>query len=225
AVSLTDDYEDQRASNSMIIQPKPRKPWKVIAGVGAAATAAGSASVSHPVKSGLVQVLSVFIDTIVVCTATAFLLLCSGVEPTAEAAGMSFVQAAVGNVFGQFGVVFITIALILFAFTTVIGNYFYAETGMVYILDKLPSKAVRYTQRAIAIVVVFVGSFLSLGVAWDTADVLMGLMAIINVPVLAILAKPALLALSDYIRQKKEGKNPVFKAADISLKDKTDFWN
>ena len=195
------------------------------AGVGAAATAAGSASVSHPVKSGLVQVLSVFIDTIVVCTATAFLLLCSGVEPTAEAAGMSFVQAAVGNVFGQFGVVFITIALILFAFTTVIGNYFYAETGMVYILDKLPSKAVRYTQRAIAIVVVFVGSFLSLGVAWDTADVLMGLMAIINVPVLAILAKPALLALSDYIRQKKEGKNPVFKAADISLKDKTDFWN
>lgn len=195
------------------------------AGVGAAATAAGSASVSHPVKQGLVQVLSVFIDTIVICSATAFLLLCSGVEPNPDMAGMAYVQAAVANVFGDFGVVFITVALVLFAFTTVIGNYFYAETGMTYLCNKIPSKTVQTTQKIIAIIVVLIGSVASLGVVWDTADVLMGIMAIINVPVVAILAKPALDCLADYIAQKKEGKNPVFKASSIGLKEKTDFWN
>lgn len=195
------------------------------AGVGAAACAAGSAGVSHPVKQGLVQVLSVFIDTIVICTATALLLLCSGVEPTKEMAGMAYVQAALSNTLGSFGVIFITIALFLFAFTTLLGNYYYAETGMAYLCGKTPSKTVQWAQRIVAAVVVCIGATMELGVVWDTADVLMGLMAIINVPVIFILLKPVLRCMDDYISQKKAGKNPVFKAVSIGLKEKTDFWN
>ena len=195
------------------------------AGVGASASASGSASVSHPVKQGLVQVLSVFLDTIVICTCTALLCLCSGVEATADAAGMVYVQACVSNVFGQAGVIFITVALILFAFTTLIGNYFFAETGIVYLFGKKPSKATLLVIRVLAIVIVLIGSVASLGVVWDTADVLMGLMALINVPVIFILVKPAANCLEDYVKQKKAGKNPVFKASDIGLKEKTDFWN
>ena len=195
------------------------------AGVGAAASAAGSAGVSHPVKQGLVQVLSVTIDTVIICTATAFLLLCSGVEPSAELKGMPYVQAAMSNVFGQGGVIFITIALLLFAFTTLLGNYYFAETGVTYLCGKLPSKGVRVTQKVIGILVVLVGCTSRMGIVWDTADVLMGLMAVINVPVIFLLIKPAVLCLEDYTRQKKEGKDPVFKASSIGLKDKTDFWN
>ena len=195
------------------------------AGVGASATAAGSAGVSHPVKQGHVQVLSVFIDTVVICSATAFLLLCSGVAPSADMAGMAYVQAAMNNVFGTAGVVFITVALILFAFTTLLGNYYFAETGMAYLCGKTPVKGVRITQRVIAIVIVLIGSVASLGIVWDTADVLMGLMAVINVPIIFLIAKPALRCLEDYRAQKQAGKNPVFKAADIELKEETDFWN
>ena len=195
------------------------------AGVGASASASGSASVSHPVKQGLVQVLSVFLDTIVICTATALLCMCSGVEPNADMAGMGYVQACISNVFGQAGVIFITVALILFAFTTLIGNYFFAETGIVYLFGKKPSKATLLGIRVFAIAVVLVGAVASLGVVWDTADVLMGLMAIINVPVIFLLSKTAAKCLDDYVAQKKAGKKPVFKAADIGVKEETDFWN
>lgn len=195
------------------------------AGVGAAASAAGSAGVSHPVKQGLVQVMSVIIDTVIICSATAFMLLCSGVEPSAELQGMPYVQAAMSNVFGQGGVIFITIALFLFAFTTLLGNYYFAETGVTYLCGKLPSKTVRIIQKVAGIAVVLIGCMSRLNIVWDTADVLMGLMAVINVPVIFLLIKPAIRCLEDYTKQKKEGKNPVFKAADIGLKDKTDFWN
>jgi AGCS family alanine or glycine:cation symporter len=100
------------------------------AGVGSAPNAAASASVSHPVKQGLVQMLSVYIDTIIICSATAFLLLCSGVAPSPELRGMPFVQAAMANTFGRFGIVFVTFALFCFAFTTLLGNYFYAEQNL-----------------------------------------------------------------------------------------------
>lgn len=195
------------------------------AGVGSAPNAAASAGVSHPVKQGLVQMLSVYIDTIVICSATAFLLLCSGVEPSADMAGMAYVQAAVSSTLGGFGTIFITIALCLFAFTTLIGNFYYAEMGLGYLCDKSPDKTLLYAFRFIAGVIVCFGATMEFSVVWNTADVLMGLMAIINLPVIIILAKPAIRCMNDYIAQKKKGKNPVFKAADIQLADKTDFWN
>ena len=192
--------------------------------MGASASASGSASVSHPVKQGLVQVLSVFLDTIVICTATALLCMCSGVEPTAEMAGMGYVQSCISNVFGQAGVIFITVALVLFAFTTLLGNFYYVDNLIIYIMKKVPSKTFMTAFRVLGAVVIFIGAGLSMGLVWDIADVLMGIMAIINIPVIIILGKPALAALEDYAKQKKAGKNPVFKAETVGLKGKTEYW-
>lgn len=195
------------------------------AGVGSAPNAAASASVSHPVKQGLVQMLSVFIDTILICTATSFLLLCSGVAPSAELKGMPWVQAAASNSLGAFGTVFISIALCLFAFTTLIGNFYYAEMGLKYLCGKAPGKTLLNTFRIAAALIVLAGSVMEFGLVWSTADILMGFMALINLPVIIILSAPAVRCLQDYIKQKKEGKDPVFFASDIGLKDHTDFWN
>ena len=195
------------------------------AGVGSAPNAAASASVSHPVKQGLVQMLSVFIDTILICSATAFMLLCSGVAPSDELKGMPWVQAAASESLGGFGTIFISIALCLFAFTTLIGNFYYAEMGLKYLCGKTPGRALLNTFRIIAAVIVLAGSVMEFGLVWSTADVLMGFMAIINLPVIIILGGPAIRCMKDYVKQKKAGKNPVFKASDIDLRDKTDFWN
>lgn len=212
-------------TGSCIMQGIKRGLFSNEAGVGSAPNAAASASVSHPAKQGLVQMLSVFIDTILICSATAFMLLCSGVAPSDELKGMPWVQAAAAESLGSFGTVFITVALFLFAFTTLIGNYFYAEMGLGYLCDKKPGKKLLTAFRLFAAVVVFGGSLMEFSVAWSTADVIMGFLALINLPVIILLGGPAVHCLQDYIKQKKSGKNPVFKAADIALKDKTDFWN
>ena len=195
------------------------------AGVGSAPNAAASAAVSHPVKQGLVQMLSVFIDTILICSATAFMLLCSGIEPASDLAGMPWVQAAASASLGGFGTIFITIALCLFAFTTLIGNFYYAEMGLKFLCGRKPGKALITAFRIIAALIVLVGATMEFGLVWNMADVLMGLMALINLPVILILGRPAIQAMYDYMKQKKEGKDPVFRAKDIQLKDKTDFWN
>lgn len=212
-------------TGSAIMQGIKRGLFSNEAGVGSAPNAAASAGVSHPAKQGLVQMLSVYIDTIVICSATAFMLLCSGVAPDSSIAGMGYVQAAAASTLGGFGTLFITIALCLFAFTTLIGNFYYAEMGLGYLCDRTPSKGLLYGFRILAGVIVCFGATMEFSVAWNTADVLMGLMAIINLPVIIILAKPAIRCMNDYIVQRKAGKNPVFKAASIDLKDKTDFWN
>ena len=212
-------------TGSCIMQGIKRGLFSNEAGVGSAPNAAASASVSHPVKQGLVQMLSVFIDTILICSATSFMLLCSGVAPSDALKGMPWVQAAAAESMGSFGTVFITVALFLFAFTTLIGNYFYAEMGLGYLCDKKPGKKLLTVFRLFATVVVFGGALMEFSVAWATADVIMGFLALINLPVIIILSKPAIRCLRDYAKQKKEGKTPVFKAADIQLRDRTDFWN
>ena len=212
-------------SGSCILLGIKRGLFSNEAGVGSAPNAAASASVSHPAKQGLVQMLSVFIDTIVICSATAFMLLCSGVAPSDTLKGMPWVQAAAAESLGGFGTTFITIALFMFAFTTLIGNYFYAEMGLGYLCDKKPGKRMLIAFRIFATVVVFGGALMEFSVAWSTADVIMGFLALINLPVIILLGGPAVKCLNDYRKQKKAGKNPVFKAADIQLADKTDFWN
>nr|WP_294493310.1 alanine/glycine:cation symporter family protein [uncultured Mediterraneibacter sp.] len=212
-------------TGSCVMQGIKRGLFSNEAGVGSAPNAAASASVSHPVKQGLVQMLSVFIDTIVICSATSFLLLCSGIAPSDELKGMPWVQAAAEASLGQAGVIFITIALFLFAFTTLIGNFFYAEMGLGYLCDKKPNRNLLIALRAVATIVVFGGSMMEFSVAWSTADVIMGFLALINLPVIIILGGPAIHCMRDYMKQKQAGKNPVFRAKDIQLKDKTDFWN
>lgn len=195
------------------------------AGVGSAPNAAAAASISHPVKQGLVQMLSVFIDTIIVCTSTAFLLLCSGVEPDTSLKGVPYVQKALEGIFGVFGIHFVTFALFCFAFTSILGNFYYAEANLKYLNKKDVSDVGLMIFRAIAVIIVYFGAQLDFALAWDLADIMMGGMALINIPVIFLLCKPAILCLEDYKKQLKEGKEPVFKAKNINLNYKTDFWN
>ncbi|MGI5987492.1 MAG: alanine/glycine:cation symporter family protein [Dysosmobacter sp.] len=194
------------------------------AGVGSAPNAAASADVSHPVKQGLVQMLSVFIDTLLICSATAFMLLCSGVAPEASLQGAPYVQMALQAQFGAAGPIFITAAMVLFAFTTLIGNLYYVDNCLNYIVGKIPAKEFMVLFRIDAVVLIFIGAGMEINMVWNLADVLMGVMALINLPVIVILARPALAALRDYTRQRKEGKNPVFRAADVGLAGKTECW-
>ena len=194
------------------------------AGVGSAPNAAASANVSHPVKQGLVQMLSVFIDTLLICTATAFMLLCSGVEPDAAMQGAPYVQQALSTVFGTVGPIFITVAMVLFAFTTLIGNLYYVDNAWSFIFKEAPPKSFMFGFRVFAMFVVLIGASQSIDVVWNLADVLMGVMAILNLPVIVLLSRPALAAMNDYWSQRKSGKKPVFKASNIGLKEKTDYW-
>ncbi|MBE6111556.1 MAG: alanine:cation symporter family protein [Peptococcaceae bacterium] len=200
------------------------------AGIGSAPNAAASADVSHPVKQGLVQMLSVFLDTLVICTATAFMILCTNLDASLyiDAAGntmnAAYIQDSLAANFGTFGSFFITAALALFAYTTLIGNYFYAEMNISYLYKNAQNnKTFMFCYRLLAVVIIFIGAQFSAGLAWDLADVLMGFMALINVPVCLILGGTAFRALDDYIKQRKEGKDPVFKAADIGIHD-TEYW-
>ncbi len=194
------------------------------AGVGSAPNASASAEVSHPAKQGLVQVLSVFIDTILVCSATAFMCMCSGVEPSEKLSGAPYVQAALSETLGGFGPIFITVAMILFAFTTLLGNLFYVDKCIFHICKKQPSERFMLVYHIIASLVIFIGAGMSAGLLWDIADVLMGGMTIINIPVIIILGRYSLRTLKDYENQRKEGKEPVFHAKDIGLPDEVDHW-
>lgn len=194
------------------------------AGVGSAPNASASAEVSHPVKQGLVQVLSVFIDTILVCSATAFMCMCSGVEPSAELSGAPYVQAALGNTLGAFGPIFITVAMILFAFTTLLGNLFYVDKCLIFIMGKEPGKVFMRVYHIVASVIILVGAVLSADLLWNISDILMGGMTLINMPVIFVLGKYAFRALKDYERQRREGRDPVFHAKDIGLPHDVDCW-
>lgn len=209
---------------SCIMQGIKRGLYSNEAGMGSAPNAAAAADVSHPVKQGLVQMLSVFIDTLLICSATAFMLLCSGVAPEEALMGAPYVQSALEAQFGAAGPIFITVAMVLFAFTTLIGNLYYVDNCLNYIVGKIPAKEFMVLFRIDAVVLIFIGAGMEINMVWNLADVLMGVMALINLPVIVILARPALAALKDYTHQRKAGHNPVFHAADIGLSEKTEFW-
>ncbi|MGN0733787.1 MAG: alanine/glycine:cation symporter family protein [Emergencia sp.] len=194
------------------------------AGMGSAPNAAATADVSHPAKQGLVQMLSVFIDTLLICTATAFMCLSSGTEFNAEMGGASYVQSSMAANLGSIGPVFLCVAMSLFAFTTLIGNYSYCEGCLRFIINRDVSRGGILVFRILATILVFVGAIASAGTVWSLADMTQGLMVIVNVPVIIILAKPAMRCLDDYCRQKKEGKNPVFIAKNAGIDADLDYW-
>lgn len=194
------------------------------AGVGSAPNAAAAADVSHPVKQGLVQMMSVFIDTLLICTATAFMCMTSGIEPVKDLAGAPYVQSALAASMGDSAKMFITVSMVLFAFTTLLGNLYYVDNCFAYILKAVPGPTFNTVYRVIACVVIFIGAGSSMGLMWDLADVLMGCMAIINLPVICILGGPALKAMDDYTAQRAAGKNPVFHAKEIGITQKLDYW-
>ena len=212
-------------AGSALMQGIKRGLYSNEAGVGSAPNAAAAATVSHPAKQGLVQMLSVFIDTLLICTATAMMCLSSGMVPNADVTGAGFVQQALAVDFGSFGYYFVTVALLLFAFTTLLGNLYYCEGCLNYIAKRQLSEKAMNIFRIIACVVIFGGALLDFGMVWNLADVFMGIMALINLPVIVILSKPALATLKDYVDQRKAGKNPVFHASTVGLEGQVDFWN
>ncbi len=191
------------------------------AGMGSAPNAAASADVSHPVKQGIVQVLSVFIDTLVICTTTAMMLMTSGVEGQAGVLdGIPFVQAAVRTELGEWGIHFVSAAIFLFAFSSLVGNYYYAESNIRFIKDH---PLVLNAFRCTCLTAVFLGAQADFSTVWNLADILMGCMAVINIFAIFLLGGIAVRALQDYENQKKQGKDPVFFASDIGLNN-TDCW-
>lgn len=191
------------------------------AGMGSAPNAAAAADVSHPVKQGMVQVISVFIDTIIICSTTVFIILCTDqFTYGGDFNGIPLVQKSVQSMFGEIGVGIITVSVALFAFTSLIGNYFYAEFNVKFISG---NKIFMTVFRILAVIMVFIGANSNLQLAWNMADILMAGMALVNIISLFCLSGIAVRALDDYVRQKKQGKNPVFRAADIGL-DNTDVW-
>lgn len=189
------------------------------AGMGSSPNAAAVADVSHPVKQGLAQVISVFIDTLLICTATAVFILLAK-DATGE--GIGRVQSAFLLEFGHVGIFFITAAILLFAFTSIIGNYSYAESNFKFIFEN--NKLGLIIFRLICLVPLVLGAMSNLQLAWNLADILMGLMALVNITAIVLLGKVAFKCLEDYRTQKREGKDPVFKAKEVGIKD-TECWN
>ena len=168
--------------------------------------------------------LSVFIDTLLLCTATAMMCMSSGIDPAKELQGAPWVQASLQESLGSFGPILITVAMVFFAFTSLLGYCFYCDILLIYIHKKQPGKAFMKGFRLVSALAIFLGAGMEMSLLWDLSDVLMGVMALINIPVILILSGIAFQAIQDYEAQLKHGINPVFKSEDIGLRQKTDFW-
>ena len=212
-------------SGSCIMYGVKRGLYSNEAGMGSAPNAAATADVSHPAKQGLVQMLSVFIDTLLICTATALMCLSTGVAPDPELAGAAYVQASMSDALGTIGPVFLATAMSLFAFTTLIGNYSYCEGCLEFIMRRTPSHRELVCFRSFATLIVFLGSIASAGLVWDTADMLQGLIVLVNIPAILLLGNTAVRCLKDYTDQRAREEEPRFYARNIGLKEPTDFWN
>lgn len=182
------------------------------AGMGSAPNASASADVSHPVKQGLVQMISVFIDTILICTTTAFMILNFGLE--SGLTGMPLVQMAIHAKIGEIGIHFITISIFLFAFSSLIGNYCYAESNLKFITK---NKRVVFLFRIVCLLVIFFGAQADFTFVWDLADVLMGLMAFLNIVVILMLGRIAIRCLRDYESQRFHGLDPTFNPEKLHI--------
>ena len=206
------------------------------AGQGTAPMAAAAAEVKHPAEQGLVQAFSVYFDTWLVCSATAFMILLTGKYNVGRpgggfiienlpgvAAGPGFTQAAVDSVFPGIGSAFVAIALFFFAFTTLLAYYYYAETNLAYLRRQALSPAWLNVLRLLFLGVLFYGTARSAELAWAMGDIGVGLMAWLNIVAILILQKPALVALRDYEQQKRQGIDPVFDPDALGIRN-ADLW-
>ncbi|RQP07989.1 alanine:cation symporter family protein [Paracoccus sp. MA] len=184
------------------------------AGMGSAPNIAAVAvpDPHHPSSQGFVQALGVFIDTILVCTATAIMILLSGAVPSAELTGVALTQAALGEHFGGFGHYFVAIAIFFFAFTSIIGNYAYAENAIVFLGHGSPVPVIALRIGVMAMVIW--GAIQTVQTVFDFADASMGLMATINLIAIVALSGTIAYVTRDYLRQRAEGLNPTFRLAD-----------
>jgi AGCS family alanine or glycine:cation symporter len=179
------------------------------AGEGSAPNVAATATVSHPVKQGLIQALGVFTDTLLVCSCTAFMILISGLYNTPELNGIALTQAALNSEIGAIGPTFIAIAILLFAFSSIIGNYYYGEANIRFMTS---SNVVLTVYRLFSGgVLVMFGAMASLEIVWNLGDLCMALLTACNLVAIISLGKYAFRLLEDYRQQKRRGiKEPVF---------------
>lgn len=205
--------------SATIMQGVKRGLFSNEAGMGSAPNASATANVSHPVKQGLLQTLGVFTDTLVICTCTAFIVLISGSYNNTDLTGIQLTQNALSSLIGNFGSIFLAICIFLFAFTSIIGNYYYGESNIEFLNSE---KSTLTLYRLFVVGMVMFGSLTQVAIVWNLADLFMALMAILNIIAIVLLGKYAYIALADYETQRKEGKDPKFNASNIDgLKGKT----
>lgn len=209
------------AIGAAVMQGIKRGLFSNEAGMGSAPNAAATAEVSHPVKQGLIQTLGVFTDTILICSATAMLILVSGAHTQEGLSGIQLTQTALVSQVGSWGGIFIALCILLFAFSSIIGNYYYGEANIEFMSG---SKSILTAYRLGVLFMVFFGARVAMGTVWNLADLFMGLMAVINIYAIIKLAPVAKTLLDDYIDQKREGKNPVFDATKVGLVEGTECW-
>lgn len=207
------------------------------AGQGTGPHAAAAAEASHPAKQGYVQAFSVYVDTLLVCSATAFLILSTGMYNVENPAGgflyhalpgtevgPSYTQAAVESVLPGWGAGFVAIALLFFAFTTIVAYYYMAETNIAYMNRTVHRPWLIHALRLAQMAAVAYGSVRSAQLAWGLGDIGVGLLAWLNIIAILILQRPALIALRDYEQQKKAGLDPVFDPAKLGIQH-AQLWN
>lgn len=194
------------------------------AGEGSAPNAAATAAVSHPVKQGLIQTLGVYTDTLIICTATAFIILCSGLFLEGHD-GIVLTQRAIDAELGgghNYGSMFVSIAILFFAFTSIVANYYYGETNIRFIKNN--DMLIR-VYRLLVGGMVYAGAVCSLDLVWGFADITMALMTLCNLAAIALLGKYAVILLKDYCRQRREGKDPEYHASQIpEIESETECW-
>lgn len=194
------------------------------AGQGSAPNAAAAADVKHPVTQGMVQMLGVFVDTIIVCSCTAFIVLLADLPANDKLSGIQLTQAALESHVGAWGQQFLAIILFVFAFTTIIGNYAYAEANIQFLKN---NRTVLTLFRMVVLAFVFFGAVSESPLVWDMGDMTMGFMALINLLAIVLMYRLVNLLLKDYTSKIKMGKEPVFKLSEhpvLKRKIKSDVW-
>ena len=195
------------------------------AGEGSAPNAAATANVSHPIKQGLIQTLGVFTDTLIVCSCTAFIILCSGLY-NSGANGIELTQVALSAHIGEVGKTIIAVAILFFAFSSVIGNYYYGECNVNFLCrGKSYTKAAIQGYRIILSAIVFLGSLMAIDIVWALVDFFMVIMTTCNLIAITFLGKYVVRLLDDYKQQRRNGKNPEYKADTCpEIADETECW-
>ena len=191
------------------------------AGMGSAPNAAATSEVSHPVKQGLLQTLGVFVDTILICSSTALVVFVSGANQTEGLTGIQLTQTALSSQVGPWANLFIAVCIMLFAFSSIIGNYYYGESNIEFL------EGSHYWLKLFRIAVIFMvfwGCQSAVSVVWNMADLFMGLMALMNLIAIAKLGHIVVDILADYRRQKAQGIDPVFIASNIKGLEKAEVW-
>lgn len=194
------------------------------AGMGSVPNAAATADVSHPVKQGLVQSLGVFFDTIIICSATAFVILLTNVYQTAGEGvdGVALTQASLSELIGSWAVPFIAIAIFFFSFTSLVGNYYYGETNLAFIKEGTIWLQV---YRLLVVAMVVFGSLAAIELVWSLADVFMAFTTVVNLLAILLIGGISFAVISDYQSQRQQGKNPVFKSKNIPGLKNASTWD